>query len=95
MASDHVTLYVKVQPGAKKTEILGLATIAHPATQQPISALKLKLAAPPVDGKANLALCAFIAELYGVPLRQVTLLSGESSRIKRLQIDAPQLQPDF
>lgn len=90
-----IILYVKVQPGAKKTEIVGLETISHPANHQPLSVLKLRLAAPPVDGKANQALCAFMAELFAVPLRQVTLLSGETSKLKRLQIDAPQQIPEL
>ncbi len=94
MTDHRITLYVKVQPGAKSTEIVGLETIAHPATQQPIVALKLRLAAPPIDGKANQALCAYLAKLCGVPLRQVSLLSGEASKIKRLSIDAPQMIPE-
>ncbi len=92
--SDTITFYVKVQPGAKKTEIIGVETGNHPATQQPIAMLKLRLAAPPIDGKANQALCGFLAQLFGVPLRSVSLLSGDTSKIKRLQIESPQYIPD-
>ena len=91
----RIVLYVKVQPAAKKTEIIGLETISHPANHQPLTVLKLRLAAPPVDGKANQALCAFMAQLFAVPLRQVTLLSGDTNKLKRLQIDAPQQIPEL
>lgn len=49
--------------------------------------LKLRLAAPPVDGKANEALVAFLAEYYGVPKRNVRILAGASSRRKRILIE--------
>lgn len=75
-ANGDVWLGVHVQPGAKRSEAAGLHG----------DALKLRLAAPPVDGKANAALCALIAELAGVPRRAVELVSGETSRSKRLRI---------
>jgi uncharacterized protein (TIGR00251 family) len=49
--------------------------------------MKVRLAAPPVDGKANAALCAFLAQFCGVPRSAVTLLSGETSRAKRIRVD--------
>jgi uncharacterized protein (TIGR00251 family) len=73
-----------VQPGARRTQVAGI----HGA------ALKLRLAAPPVDGKANAALRAFLADAFGVPLRQVTLLRGETSRDKAVRVEAPTLRPD-
>ncbi|WP_210009175.1 DUF167 domain-containing protein [Aquirhabdus parva] len=85
--------FVKVQPNAKKTEILGLETINHPASNIPTSMLKIRLAAPPIDGKANQVLCAFIAKQFDVPLRQVTLQSGEASKIKRILVDQPKVIP--
>ena len=91
---DQLILYIKVQPAAKKTEIIGFETFAHPASGAPTPMLKVRLAAPPVDGKANQALCAFFAKLCDVPLRNVTLLSGETSKIKRIQIDHPQSVPE-
>lgn len=48
--------------------------------------LKIKLAAPPVDGKANKALCEFMAGWLNIPKRDISLLSGDTSRIKRLKI---------
>jgi uncharacterized protein (TIGR00251 family) len=73
---DAVVLTLHIQPGAKKTEIVGL----HGA------ALKIRLAAPPVDGKANAALIAFIAAKVGAGRTAVELVSGETSRAKRVRI---------
>jgi uncharacterized protein (TIGR00251 family) len=67
---DGVSLRLHVQPGAKKTEIAGLHG----------DALKIRLAAPPVDGKANACLIEFIARQLGVAKSAVELLSGETSR---------------
>lgn len=75
-ASGNIVLSLHIQPGAKKTEIAGL----HGDT------LKIRLAAPPVDGKANECLIAFLAEELEVPRAQVGLASGATSRRKRLQI---------
>ena len=74
---DGVSLRLHVQPGAKKTEIAGLHG----------DALKIRLAAPPVDGKANACLVEFIARQLGVAKSAVELLSGETSRSKRLRVD--------
>jgi len=72
-----VTLRLHIQPGAKKTEAVGLHG----------EALKIRLAAPPVDGKANAALIAFLADQLGVPRAAIAILSGDSSRAKRVRID--------
>jgi len=79
-----VTLTLHVQPGAKKTEISGLHG----------DALKIRLAAPPVEGKANAALLAFLAGKFGVALRDVALKQGESSRRKVVSISGPKISPD-
>jgi uncharacterized protein (TIGR00251 family) len=71
-------LSVRAQPGAKKTEIAGDYN----------GAVKIKLAAPPVDGKANEALCRFVAEALGVPKSAVSIKSGASSRDKVVAIAA-------
>jgi uncharacterized protein (TIGR00251 family) len=71
-------LSLHVQPGAKKTALAGYHG----------DAVKIRLAAPPVDGKANAALCAFVAEVCGVPKSAVRLVSGETSRRKRLSVFA-------
>lgn len=79
-----IVLALHVQPGAKRTGAAG----THG------DALKIRLAAPPVDGKANAELVRFLAEAFGVPLRQVTIVRGETSRRKTVRIDAPALRPD-
>ena len=71
-----VTLRLHIQPGAKKTEVVGLHG----------EALKIRLAAPPVDGKANTCLIAFLADRLGVARAAISLLSGESSRAKRVHV---------
>lgn len=75
-ASGDVLLRLHVQPGARKTEIVGLHG----------DALKVRLAAPPVDGKANACLIEFLAGKLGVPLVRVALVSGGASRRKRLRV---------
>ena len=79
-----LVLSLHVQPGAARTEVAG----THG------DALKVRLAAPPVDGKANAALLRFLAAAFGVPLRQVTLVRGETSRQKVVRVAAPVLRPD-
>ena len=79
-----VTLDIHCQPGAKRTEIAGLYG----------TAIKIRLAAPAVEGRANAALIAFLAETFGVPRRNVTLVRGETGRAKSVNIVAPTLRPD-
>ncbi|MGC2048840.1 MAG: DUF167 domain-containing protein [Gallionella sp.] len=81
---ETVTLTLHVQPGAKRSEIAGL----HGA------ALKIRLAAPPVEGRANEALQKFIAELFAVPLRQVELKQGVQSRHKVVAISGSKIDPE-
>lgn len=75
-ADGSVVLALHIQPGAKKTELAGLHG----------EALKIRLAAPPVDGKANAALVAFLAKACGVSKSAVALVSGETSRSKRVRV---------
>lgn len=79
-----ITLRVHVQPGAKRTEVAG----THG------DALKIRLAAPPVDGQANEALLSYLADQFGVPKRQVELVSGQASRSKRVVVHGPKRRPD-
>jgi uncharacterized protein len=83
-----LTLQIHAQPGARSTAVMGI----HGEGSE--SRLKIALAAPPVDGKANAVLRAFLAEAFGVPQRNVTLLRGESGRKKLVRIDAPTRRPD-
>jgi hypothetical protein len=75
-ANGGVTLAVRAQPGAKKTAITGIYGEGA-ATQ-----LKVAVQAPPVEGRANSALIAFLAKTLGLPKNQVELISGELSRSK-------------
>lgn len=54
----------------------------------------MRIAAPAVDDKANTALLAFLADLFSVPKRNVTLISGERSREKRVSIVGSVVDPD-
>ena len=74
----QTTLTLHIQPGAKKTEVAG----------EHGDALKIRLAAPPVDGKANAALIAFVADRLGVAKSAVSLKSGQTSRRKVLEVTA-------
>jgi uncharacterized protein (TIGR00251 family) len=76
-ADGRITLTLHIQPGAKKTEFAG----RHG------DALKIRLAAPPVDGKANEALVKFIATTLHLPKSSVTLISGQTSRRKVLEVN--------
>jgi uncharacterized protein (TIGR00251 family) len=69
-------LTLHVQPGAKRTEVAGLHG----------DALKIRLAAPPVEGAANAELMEFIARVFSVPLRHVTLKQGAKSRCKVIEV---------
>lgn len=76
VAGDDVVLTLHIQPGAKRTEVAG----THG------EALKIRLGAPPVDGKANDCLIAFLAERLHVPKGRVILEAGMTSRSKRVRI---------
>jgi uncharacterized protein (TIGR00251 family) len=71
-----VRLWVRVAPKASRSRVLGLAD----------GALKVAVAAPPEDGKANAALVATLAEALGVPRRDVVLAAGAASRRKLVDV---------
>jgi uncharacterized protein len=71
-----VRLRILAQPRASRSKVVG----------EHGGALKIALAAPPVDGAANEALVAFLAELLGIPRRQVSLVSGHASRRKTVEV---------
>ena len=76
-------LAVHAQPGAKRSQVLG----PHG------DALKIRLAAPPVEGRANDELIAFLAEVLGVPKRCVRVVKGGSSRRKTVLVADLQADP--
>lgn len=77
VGDDAVELTVHAQPGAGRTQIVG----RHG------DALKVRVAAPPEQGKANDALAAVLADAFGVPVAEVTLQAGATSRSKRFRLD--------
>ncbi len=73
-------LDISVSPNARRTATDGLHD----------GALRVRLAAPPVDGKANAQLLGWLADELGCPKRAITLLRGDSSRRKQVQVDLPE-----
>lgn len=79
-----IRLAVQIAPNAKKTEIVGVFD----------DLLKIRLQAPPVEGRANDALIRFIAEALDVPRSTVRLTHGHTSRRKLLEIIASNITAD-
>jgi uncharacterized protein (TIGR00251 family) len=77
MSSPHCLLAIKAIPNAPRNEITGWLG----------DALKVKVHAPAVEGKANEALCDFLADTLQVPRRAVTVVRGNTSRQKMVRID--------
>ncbi len=76
-ASDGgVTLAVRAQPRSSREAITGVRD----------GALRVSITAPPVEGEANAALCAFLAKVAGVAKRDVTLVAGDARRDKRVHV---------
>jgi uncharacterized protein len=73
---DGVLLRLSVMPNARRTEVDGLHD----------GALRVRLAAPPIDGRANEALVAWLAQALGVAKRDVLVLRGQSSRRKQVAL---------
>jgi len=74
---------IHAQPGAKRTEVAGVHG----------EALRIRIAAPPVEGRANEALVEFLARLFEVARRDVVLVAGETSRQKRFEIRGSRVDP--
>lgn len=81
--ADQLVIDCHLQPGARQEGIVGVHG----------SRLKIRIAAPPVDGRANERLLRFLAEAFDVPLGQVSLLQGNQSRYKRVAIRSPSRLP--
>ncbi|SDX32181.1 hypothetical protein SAMN05421644_10183 [Allochromatium warmingii] len=82
---DNLELRVRVQPRAPKDAFVE----PDPSGEY----YRVRLKAPPVEGKGNLALRRFIAEAFGVAASHVEILSGEQARYKRLRIQRPRTLP--
>lgn len=82
--SDVLILKLYIQPGARRHEIIG------PMQDE----LKIKLASPPLEGRANAALIKWLAELFKVPRSNILLKSGEKSRHKTVHVFNSTLLPE-
>ncbi len=76
---DRLLLRCYLQPRASRDEFAGIHG----------DSLKIRITAPPIDGKANKHLARFIAKQFGVSLSQVELIKGGRSRHKLLAIESP------
>lgn len=83
MAIEHIfdkgTLFVSVRVVARASRSV--------AAGEHDGALKLRIAAPPVDGAANEEVVKLIAKIFGVSRGQVSIVSGQTSRLKRISVD--------
>jgi len=77
-------LELHVQPGAARDEFVGLHG----------ERLKVRICAPPVDGRANRHLIEFLAATFEVPRSRVTLMRGDTGRAKTVRIEAPVKVPE-
>ena len=85
---ENLIINIRIQPKAASN---GFAEVLGDPPEQKI---KLRITAPPIDGKANKHLITYIAKLFKVTKSAVHIISGENSRNKRLQIDQPQRLPE-
>jgi uncharacterized protein (TIGR00251 family) len=83
-ADGSITLTIHARPGAKRSGVTGVHG----------DCLRIQLAAPAVEGKANAALLAFLAEAFAVPKHALTLVQGVRSRRKIVRVVAPRQRPD-
>lgn len=81
---EGLILHLYVQPGAKKTEIVGI----HEGE------LKIRLNTLPIEGRANKALLQYVAQIFKVPVRQVILKRGDKSRHKTLTVIGTVIEPN-
>ena len=81
---DDLILSIRVQPRASRDEVVGVYG----------DHLKIRLTAPPVDGKANQHLLRFLAKYCRVPRARVELISGQTGRTKKVRISRPNHLPE-
>lgn len=84
LADGTIVLAVHAQPGARRTEVAGLHG----------DALKIRVAAPALEDRANEALIEYLARRLEVPRRNVALVGGAKSREKRFEIRASAVAPE-
>ena len=81
---DDLILSIRLQPRASRDEIVGVHG----------DQLKIRITAPPVDGKANQHLLRYLAKYCQVPRASVELISGQTGRTKRVRIRHPRRLPE-
>ena len=81
----NLHISVTVQPKSSRNEVVGVVS----------ESLKVKLTAPPVDGKANSALVKLLARQFHVPPSRVVIARGDRSRHKRIIVTDPQVMPNW
>jgi hypothetical protein len=79
LSGERLTLSLSIQPGARRTEVVG------PHGEM----LKIRIAAPAVDDKANAALIEFLSRTFELPPGRIRIRSGRQSRRKLVELDAP------
>jgi uncharacterized protein (TIGR00251 family) len=82
---DDLLLQVRVQPRSSRDQVAGLLD----------DRLKIKITAPPVDGKANAHLVKYLSGQFKTPVSRIAVLSGHSTRNKQLLISRPTVVPDW
>ena len=83
-ADEALILEIATQPGAAKNQFAGLHG----------GALKIRIHAPPIDGKANRGLIEFLAREFATPRSRITIVRGAANRAKTVCINAPATLPD-
>ncbi len=76
MNQNHTTLTIQVQPRAKRSEVLGFAD----------GILRLKIAAPPIEGKANKEVVSYLSEILDTSKSNITIDRGHTSKVKIVTI---------
>ncbi|MBY4676417.1 DUF167 family protein [Marinobacterium arenosum] len=82
---DDLLLSLHLQPKASKDEICGLHG----------DSVKIRISAPPIEGRANAHLIKFLAKQFGVAKSAVTIVGGELGRQKRVKIEQPSRLPEL
>jgi uncharacterized protein (TIGR00251 family) len=77
MAAVHADIPIRLQPRSRRSEVVG----------ERAGAIVVRVTAPPVDGKANAALCALVADAAGVPPSRVQVVRGQTARDKVVRVD--------
>lgn len=93
--AQDLVLFVKVQAGAAADEITGDEVADETGAGSRHAWMRVRVAAPPVDGKANKRLCRYLASCFGVSRTRVTIEKGETRAHKQIRIHHPSVIPGF